>query len=81
MSLDSSGHFNAIVPSNDAADNWAMHERPRQVYVGGAGNLQAVNASGDVVAFIGCPVGLTLNIRPVRINSTSTTASNLVALF
>lgn len=53
----------------------------RAVYVGGAGNVVAVMASGNVVTFTGVPAGTILPIRVDRVNSTSTTATSLVALF
>lgn len=53
----------------------------RAVYVGGAGNVVALMASGSVVTFTGVPAGTVLPIRVDRINATSTTATSLVALF
>lgn len=51
-----------------------------QLYVGGAGNIQFVNDDNTVVELKAVPVGAVLNIRPKRINSTSTTATSLVLL-
>lgn len=53
----------------------------RKVYVGGAGNLVAVDADGTATSFIAVPVGTVLDIRVRRINATNTTATNLVAIY
>lgn len=53
----------------------------RGVYVGGAGNVAAVFKHGAVVTFMAVPAGTILPIRVSRINATSTTATNMVALF
>jgi hypothetical protein len=67
----------AITPSD--ATNFPLG-KCRAVYVGGAGNLVAI-LGGVAVTFTGVPVGAVLNIGPTRINSTSTTATSLVALY
>jgi hypothetical protein len=54
---------------------------PRAIYVGGAGNIVAVMADGRTATFNGAAAGSVLPIQPVRINATSTTATNLVALY
>jgi hypothetical protein len=53
---------------------------PMAVYVGGAGNVVAVASNGATATFTAV-AGSTLLIRPKRINSTSTTASAMVALY
>lgn len=54
----------------------------RGVYVGGTGNVVAVMAgTGEAVTFSAVPVGTVLRIKATRINATSTTATNLVALY
>lgn len=53
---------------------------PMAVYVGGAGDVVAV-ASNNSTATFTAVAGSTLLIRPKRINSTSTTASAMVALY
>lgn len=67
----------AITPSD--ADVFA---RPVSVYVGTTGNVNVVPANGaTAVTFVGVPAGSMLPVRVVEVNSTSTTASNLVAVF
>ena len=67
----------AITPSDTVA-----HGKPmRALYVGGAGNVVMVNPDGSTVTLIGALAG---NVYPLickRINATSTTATNLVALW
>lgn len=53
----------------------------RAIYVGGTGNITAVMANGDVVLFSAIPVGAILPIRCTRVNSTSTSATLMVALY
>lgn len=53
----------------------------RGVYVGGAGNLAVTMANGSTATFVGIPAGSILSIRVKRIHSTSTTATNIVALY
>lgn len=57
----------AITP-NDTTD---LALKPRAIYVGGAGDVVATFASGDVT-FKAVPVGTTLLIRPSRIKTAST---------
>ena len=51
------------------------------IYVGGAGNIVAVFANGDTATFIGALAGTILPVTCVRVNSTNTTATNLLALY
>lgn len=52
----------------------------RALYVGGAGNVTAI-VGGVAVLFAGVPVGTTLWVSATRVNSTATTATNIVALY
>lgn len=67
----------AVTPSNSTN----MPHVTRAIYVGGAGNIAAVMASGDTVLFVAVPAGALLPICVKRINSTNTTAVNMVALW
>lgn len=51
------------------------------VFVGGAGNLNATLACGVDCLFTGVVAGSILPISVVKIKSTSTTATNIVALY
>jgi len=52
----------------------------RGVYVGVGGNVVAL-IGGSAITFSNVPTGMILPISCTRINSTSTTATNMVALF
>jgi hypothetical protein len=86
QSRDSFQRWVAITPSDTvaigettAADGKAR--APQAVYVGGTGNVVAVMGDGTTGTFTGVPAGTVLPITPIRINSTSTTATALVALY
>lgn len=73
-------------PANDAAavtpnDTTQLSFVTRGLYVGGAGNVAVLMASGQTVTFVGVPAGTVLPIRIARVNSTSTTATSIVALY
>lgn len=73
----SSGHLAAVTPhdTNDLAFT------TRYVFVGGAGNLRVIDEAGNTVTLTGVTAGSLLPIRVTRILSTSTTATNIAALF
>lgn len=62
------------------SDSTDFTVRPRAVYVGGAGDIVFVNDDDTTVTLVGVLVGTLLPISPKRINSTSTTATNLVGI-
>lgn len=66
----------AVTPSNTVDLPWLTHS----VWVGGAGNVAAVMQDGSVGTFTGVTAGELLPIIARRINSTGTTATNLVAM-
>ena len=68
--------FVAVTPS----DTVNLTTPARALYVGGAGNLVAINGAGDAITFTGVLAGSILPIRTTRVNSTSTTATSIVAL-
>lgn len=76
-----SGHYAAIAPHDSTNLDKINDDYPRAIYVGGAGNIVAVRADGTPVTFTGALAGSTIPIRYIRINSTSTTATALVALY
>ncbi len=69
--------YEAITPS-DTVD---LKTTTRSIYVGGAGDIVAVDVNDNTVTFSGAVAGTTLPIVVKRVNATSTTATNLVALF
>lgn len=74
--VDPASGFAAITPH--ASDELAF--KTRAVYVGGAGNVVAVNSAGVEVTFTGVLAGTILPIRTVRIDDSST-ATSMVALW
>lgn len=52
----------------------------RSLYVGGAGTVVGI-VDGAAVTFAGVVAGTVLPVRFTRINSTSTTATSMVALY
>jgi len=69
----------AVTPDN--ATNIDGDNLTRGLYVGTGGDLVAVDRDGTAITFVAVPTGAILPIRCVRVNSTSTTASDIVALF
>ena len=53
----------------------------RGIYVGTTGNVVVVNPDDTTVTFTSVPAGAILPVQARRVNSTSTTASNMVGLY
>lgn len=51
------------------------------LYVGGLGDVRVLTAGGDDVVFSAVPAGTFVPVNVVRVFSTNTTATNLVALW
>lgn len=69
--------FRAVTPS----DTVAIQGGPaRALYIGGAGNVVAINENDVAVTFTAVPAGTILPIATKRVNATNTTATALVAL-
>jgi hypothetical protein len=62
-------------------DGVPLEALPRGVYIGGDGDLNCQLEGGNSVTFVGLKAGTILPIRPVIVNSTGTTASQLVGLY
>ena len=76
---DSSGpasNFRAVTPSDSANFGFTA----RGLYVGTTGNVAVVGTDNVAVTFTAVPAGVTLAVNCIRVNSTNTTASNIVAL-
>jgi hypothetical protein len=67
----------AVTPSNTVG----YGRTARAFYVGVAGNVVVLTEEGTEVTFVGVPPGSIIPIRHTRINSTSTTATSIVAMF
>ena len=68
----------AVVTPHDSTN---FTKLTRGLYVGGTGNLVAVMDDGTTCLFSAIPVGTILPIQCKRVNSTSTTATLIVALY
>lgn len=66
----------AVVPSD--VNNLTY---PSVIYVGATGNVKIRTAQGDDVTFNGLPAGFVIPVQAIRVWSTGTTASNLVAIY
>lgn len=80
-SLAPSDVYEVITPS----DTVSFSVTTRGIYVGTAGDVVCVpktrTGEGAPVTFQNVPAGTVLPIEALRVNSTNTTASDLVALF
>jgi hypothetical protein len=68
-----------VTASDSSANNLIV--AARGLYVGGGGNAVVVTPDGEAVTFLNLVTGSVLPVRFVRVNSTNTTATGLVALF
>lgn len=66
------------ITTSDSADLLA---ETRAIYIGSAGDLAAVLASGDEVSFVGLGGGTVLPVRARRVKATGTSAGYLVGLY
>lgn len=53
----------------------------RGIYVGVGGTIVAITAKGSTATFVGAPTGQIIPGYFTRVNSTSTTATNLLAIY
>lgn len=51
------------------------------LYIGGAGDVSVITIGGDTATFFGVPVGTTLPIQVLKLRATSTSATNVIALW
>jgi len=80
----SSFQFKAVTPSDTVPLTYSeggVLFRPKAFFVGGAGDLALVNSAGDAVTFENVSAGSLLPVSSEFVNSTNTTATNIVALF
>lgn len=68
----------AAVAPNDAADLAVL---PRALFIGQPGDVSARLAGGQTVVFRNIQAGSVLPIRAARVNSTGTTAADILALW
>jgi|TARA_R100001460_G_scaffold32823_1_gene64338 hypothetical protein len=51
------------------------------LYVGGAGNIKVQTVGGDEVTFVGISTGTFIPVQVVKVFSTGTSATNVIALW
>ena len=66
----------AVVPSDSA-----NLTNPAVIYVGGAGAVKVTTTNGDVATFSGVNAGTTIPVQVLRVWSTGTTATNMIAIY
>ena len=76
--LDSPYRHAAAVTPSDTVD---LADVSRGLYVGVTGDINLITANGETVLFKGATAGSILRVQAGRIKATSTTATNLVALW
>jgi hypothetical protein len=87
MSLNAGGESQMDHPARNAevvtpSDVTELVYESRALYVGVGGNISVQMAgTGTAIVFTGVPAGTILPIRIARVNSTSTTATNMVSLY
>jgi hypothetical protein len=79
-SITPSDTFVAVTPSDSTLIGTALGDT-KGLYIGGGGNVTCIDCTGAAVTFTAVPVGTVLPVRTRRVNSTNTTATNIVALF
>lgn len=77
VSVSPGFQFEAITP-NDSND---LAIAARSLYIGTGGNIAVHNSDGDTVLFTNVADGTFLPINTLRVLSTNTTASNIIAIY
>lgn len=72
------GHAEAVTPGDTSGSNFSREAEG--LYIGADGNVAVVLPSGTAITFVGVPAGTILPVRCIRVNSTNTTATSIVAL-
>lgn len=67
----------AVVTKSDSAD---LAFPATRLWIGGAGNVAVHTADGSEITFTGVTANSYLDIQVIRVLSTGTTATNIVAL-
>lgn len=70
--------YAAAVTTSDSTN---FDNLTRGIYIGGAGNVSVYLDDGTTVLFKGAVAGSIIPVRAKRINSTATTATDIVALY
>ena len=79
--VSTSDTVNFTGPGGQISDGPSGDPLCQAIYVGVGGNLVAVRDDDTAITFTGVVAGTIIPVQAKRINSTSTTATNMVALF
>jgi hypothetical protein len=77
--IGGSSKSQSITKSDLAANNFPYITRA--IYVGGAGAVNVVYPDGSTQIYAAVPAGTILPVEAIRVNETSTDATNMVAMF
>ena len=78
VTMESPAEFAYAVTPHDTND---LDPYTRGFYVGGEGDVKLDTVQGDTVTLVNCPQGSYHPIRTKRIYATTTTATNIIALY
>ena len=59
----------------------AAYSSARALWIGSGGNVSLINQDGSTVIFYNVPTGYMLPVRSTGVNTSGTTASNIVAVY
>jgi hypothetical protein len=72
----------AVTPSDSSNIAQIAGQYPRALYIGTAGNVAILTpGAASAVTLVGATAGSIIPVQTQRVNSTNTTASNIVALY
>ena len=77
----------AVVVPSDTSDIPSLSTSPEQrnngcvLYVGGTGDVRVLTAGGNDVKFAGIATGTFMPVQVLRVYTTGTTATNIIALW
>jgi hypothetical protein len=77
MTTASASNAIAVTPNDDTD----LTHVTRELYIGGAGDLEVIMEGGNTVIFPGVPAGARLALRVSRVKDANTTATNIVAIW
>lgn len=73
----SASHHFAVTPH----DSTNFTYNCRALYIGGEGDVVVVTEDGTAVTYVGVPAGSILPVVAKRVNSTNTTATDIVGMY
>jgi hypothetical protein len=73
-----SSGFTQVISKSDTTN---LPYVTRAIYVGGTGTMTIVHSNGTTTLFSAIPAGTILPVEAIRVNSTGTDATLMVALF